>query len=71
MKLIIILFSASLCGCIYTGPSVGVSLGYQGASVGVTLYGQNPVTADQPGLNAGPIQITVPNPTPAPTQQSK
>lgn len=43
---------------IYTGPSVGVDAGFMGASVGFTLYGQNPTTANKPGLSTGPIQIT-------------
>ena len=37
-----------LSGCAngqYVGPSVGISAGYDGISIGFTVYGQNPVIA--------------------------
>ena len=48
MKLIlIILAAASLSACQngqYVGPSIGISGGFNGATIGVTLYGKNPIT---------------------------
>lgn len=51
---------ASLGGCAggqYLGPSIGMQLGYDGATLGVTIYGGNPPAK--------------PSPTPAPATDSK
>ena len=48
MKLIILILAAvALSACQngqYVGPSIGISGGFNGATIGVTLYGKNPVT---------------------------
>ena len=53
MKLRLILLGLvafTLAACAngkYVGPSIGASVGFNGMSVGVTLYGENPVTKPQ------------------------
>ena len=51
-----------LTGCAggrYIGPSIGISGGYEGATVGVTLYGENPVSlAAEKTVGTGPVQLS-------------
>ena len=52
-----------LSGCQngrYVGPSIGLSGGYQGVTVGVTLYGENPVTSGTHALTSGSLAALVP-----------
>ncbi len=60
-KLFALFTTIALAGCQagrYIGPSLGISCGYEGAAIGVTLYGENPVTQGKTGLTNSPVQIT-------------
>lgn len=43
----------------YVGPSIGVAGGYEGASLGITLYGENPVSAQAATTTSvGVVQVS-------------
>jgi hypothetical protein len=47
MKLLAIVLMLPLAGCAnYAGPRVDFTVGYNGASMGVSLYGKQPVPSD-------------------------
>lgn len=49
--IIVLLMALVLCtGCVngrYQGPSIAITGGYQGATVGITLFGENPLLKDE------------------------
>lgn len=43
----------------YRGPSIGVSLGWQGVEVGIRLYSSDPVPSPIPPKEETPVVVTV------------